>query len=127
MHCPRCGNSRVFRDRYQGVNEFLRFTPFRPYGCRDCLHRFVSWRRKGAFFATLQRNLLRLFLVFSAACPGCHAREVERVNPQSLRGSSGRVAARLLGFPAYRCKKCGKKFFKFRWHVRYSPPLETDA
>jgi transposase-like protein len=69
--------------------------------------------------------LLRLVLVFSAACPGCHSREVERINGRSIRYSLGRAFARILGFPAYRCMKCGKKFFKFRWHVRYAPPLET--
>jgi DNA-directed RNA polymerase subunit RPC12/RpoP len=125
MQCPRCGHTRVFRDRYQGAKEWLRFTPFRPYGCRDCLHRFVSWRRKGAFFNTFKRSLLRMVLVFAAACPGCHSREVERINGRSVRGSAPRALARVLGFPAYRCAKCGKKFFKFRWHVRYAPPVKT--
>ena len=125
MQCPRCGHSRIFRDSYKGYNEWLRLTPFRPFGCRDCLHRFISWRRKGAFGSSVKRNLLRLVLVFSAACPGCHSRELERVNGRTIRASVGRTLARLLGFPAYRCLKCGKKFFKFRWHVRYAPPLET--
>ena len=120
MHCPRCRSSRIFRDRYQGVTEWLRFTPLRPYGCRDCHHHFVSWRRRGAFLSTLQRSALRSFLVFSAACPNCRAHEVERIKPIAVRGGAGRVLARWLGFPAYRCSKCGKKFFKFRWHVRYS-------
>jgi DNA-directed RNA polymerase subunit RPC12/RpoP len=125
MQCPSCGHTRVFRDRYQGANEWLRFTPFRPYGCRDCLRRFIGWRRKGAFFSRVKRILLRLVLVFSAACPGCHSRDVARINGRSVRGSAARSLARFLGLPAYRCMKCGKKFFKFRWHVRYAPPAET--
>ena len=125
MRCPRCGHTRVFRDSYKGAKEWLRFTPFRPYGCRDCLHRFISWRRQGAFRNTVRRSLLRMVLVFSAACPGCHSRELERINGRSVRGSMARTLARALGFPAYRCLKCGKKFFKFRWHVRYAPPVKA--
>jgi ssDNA-binding Zn-finger/Zn-ribbon topoisomerase 1 len=125
MQCPRCGHTRIFRDSYKGNHEWLRLTPFRPYGCRECLHRFISWRRRDAVGGTIRQNLLRPFLVFSAACPGCHSRELERINGRSIRYSLWRTLAHLLGFPAYRCAKCGKKFFKFRWHVRYTPPLET--
>jgi ssDNA-binding Zn-finger/Zn-ribbon topoisomerase 1 len=125
MECPRCGHTRIFRDSYKGRNEWLRLTPFRPYGCRECLHRFISWRRKGAIRSDIKRRLLRLVLIFSASCPSCYSRELQRVNPRSIHGSIWRGLARTLGFPAYRCAKCGKKFFKFRWHVRYAPPLET--
>src|SRR5580658_5088317 len=87
MQCPHCGCTRIFRDRYQGANEWLRLTPFRPYGCRECLHRFINWRYKGVAGDTIGRRLLRLFLIFSAACPGCRARELERVNRRSIHGS----------------------------------------
>src|SRR5258708_23147560 len=119
MRCPECGCQRIFRDRYAGLSEFLRFTPFRPYGCRECHHHFISWRRHGTFLSGFQHAVLRLFLVFSASCPNCRSREVERVNPATVLGTLARAVARKLRFPAFRCAKCGKKFFKFRWHVRY--------
>ena len=125
MHCPRCGHSRVYRSKYEGYKEWLRITPFRPYGCRDCHHQFVTWRHKGAILASLQRQVLRLFLVFAASCPMCRSRELVRIKAQSVQGTPGRTVARRLGFPAYRCEKCGKKFFKFSWHVRYSPAPEA--
>lgn|GEM_PF-5779557 len=127
MLCPKCGSSRIFRDSYKGNHEWLRFTPFRPYGCRECLYRFVSWRRKGALTAAMRQKLLRFLLVFSAACPNCRSREVVRINPRTLRGTVRRALARALGFPAYQCRKCGKKFFKFRWHVKYAPPLQSNT
>jgi len=67
---------------------------------------------------------MRLVLVFSASCPNCRAREVERIKAASVHGTVGRSLARLLHFPAYRCQKCGKKFFKFSWHIRYSRKLD---
>ncbi|MFZ5586517.1 MAG: hypothetical protein ACOZHQ_11355 [Thermodesulfobacteriota bacterium] len=40
--CPRCGGDDVRRSmRVGGRERFVgRFTPWKPYRCRDCNHRF---------------------------------------------------------------------------------------
>lgn len=40
--CPRCGSNDVRRSTRVGSGERLlgRFTPWKPYRCRDCNHRF---------------------------------------------------------------------------------------
>jgi ribosomal protein L37AE/L43A len=119
IRCPKCGSKRVYRDRYRGFNELLRLTPLRPYGCRDCMHHFAGLSRKLRVLRHLRSAWMRVVLSFSASCPNCYAREVERISARLMHGGSVRKAFRILHVPAFRCLKCGKKFFKLTYHVRY--------
>lgn len=120
VRCPHCGSSRIYRDRYQGLKEFLRFSPFRPYGCRNCHKSFASLSRRFQIF-NWQGGLGRIILALSAACPRCYSRELERISPRRLHGGFGNRVLQLLRVPAYRCAKCKREFFKLRCHIRYTP------
>lgn len=115
VHCPACGSSRVFRDRRRGLAEFLRFTPFRPYACRECQRRFYGFSRRRNILSRLRAGLDRWAWSMSAACPYCHARELRRTSGRHIHSGRLRRVFRFLRVPAYRCLRCGNRFFKLRF------------
>ncbi len=127
VHCPSCGSSRIFRARYEGVGELLRLTPLRPYGCRNCQKRFVDWSRHGKLFGTWRGKLMKLALSLSASCPTCRARDLEPVSNRQMHERGMRRVFSLLHIPAYRCRKCNRKFYKLRHHIRHTPRMKAKS
>ncbi len=114
MVCPNCHSERCRRSRRRGpVDRVLGLSGLRPWRCHICDDRFHAW-------------VAPLRFIFYVYCPGCGNMDLQSVARD--RVSPGAISAlyRLLGFPAYRCGNCRKRFFSLR-RFRRIRPLEVEA
>ena len=114
MICPQCRSAACFRSRRGGVLDFLgTVVGLRPWRCDTCDRRFYA-RRVAISFSTY------------AHCPRCGNFDLEPLPGGRVDQGTLVALKRLLGFPAYRCGPCRRRFFTI-WPFRRIVPSLVAA
>jgi uncharacterized protein with PIN domain len=118
MICPGCRGDLCRRSRRRGGRDLL-MTLFalRPWRCPSCKKRFYAW-------------LVPVTYAWMAHCPRCGNFDLQRIARARVDEGRLRWLERALGFPAYRCDPCRKRFFTVRRFAHILPaatprPSET--
>ena len=109
MICPRCQGESCRRSRRRGFSDII-FTIFglRPWRCRGCEERFYAWSVPVSY-------------ALYAHCPKCGNFNLQRISRERVDEGSFIWLKRILGFRAYRCDPCRKRFFSLRKLHRIEP------
>jgi len=99
MICPQCRSADCFRSRRSNLRDYL-LTPLklRPWRCHTCDFRFYGWSVAYCF-------------CHYAHCPRCGNFDLDRISSARVEKGTAITLKRWLGFPAYRCDPCRRRFF----------------
>lgn len=99
MICPQCRSGDCYRSHRGGVFDFLGTAiALRPWRCHTCDRRFYGWH-------------VALSFARYAHCSRCGNFDLEHIAGDRVEQGTWVSLKRFLGFPAYRCEPCRKKFF----------------
>jgi hypothetical protein len=99
MICPQCRSPDCHRSHRGGALDFLgTLIGLRPWRCLTCDRRFYAWRVALSFSGFVH-------------CPRCGNFNLEHISAERIGPGPLMLVKRTLGFPAYRCDPCRKKFF----------------
>lgn len=99
MICPQCRSDDCFRSHRNGAVDYL-WTIFgqRPWRCHTCDKRFYA-------------GCVALYFSRYAHCPRCGNFDLDHISSERVEQGWLIPLKRWLGFPAYRCEPCRRRFF----------------
>lgn len=111
MLCPECCGANCYRSHRDGIMDLISsVVGLRPWRCHTCEHRFQAWRVAASFEQYVH-------------CPQCGNFDLEHISRERVDQGTMLLAKRWLGFPAYRCDPCRRRFFSARQFKRILPVM----
>ena len=115
MICPQCRSEECGRSHRSGVADFFgTLAGLRPWRCQTCDKRFYAWTVALAFARYVH-------------CPRCGNFELQHIQRDRVDQGVLPAVKRFLGFPAYRCDPCRRKFFSLLPYRRIVPSMLPAA
>jgi hypothetical protein len=109
MICPRCRSDNCLRSRRITLSHYiLSAIDFRVWRCQMCENKFYARR-------------VALPFSFYVHCPRCGNFDLDRVSRHRVDWGTFVGLKRMLGWPAYRCNPCRRKFFSIMVFRRIVP------
>lgn len=100
--CPRCGSTRAWISRPQGISEKIgQILGRQPARCRECRHRYIAKFRNWEFWRF-------------ARCPRCYRVELGQWQEEYYRPRWPTRLALVLGAKPVRCEACRYNFTSYR-------------
>lgn len=114
MICPVCRSSNCFRSHRSGVLDYsATLLGVLPWRCHSCERRFYA-------------NRVALPFARYVHCPRCGNFDLEHIPAERVNWGIFIALKRWLGFPAYRCDPCRRKFFSALPFRRIVPSTLTN-